>query len=91
MNGIIFDLKSFRAKQLNGMSQEEFANLIGISQDKVSRMEKYPEQVSVDVLVNIAKSFGMSLDELIGLPKPTMQALSRLYLEFSRVYPPYFA
>lgn len=76
MNGIIFDLKSFRAKQLNGMSQEEFANLIGISQDKVSRMEKYPEQVSVDVLVNIAKSFGMSLDELIGLPKPTMQALS---------------
>lgn len=31
-----------RMKQLNGMSQQEFANQIGISQDKVSRMENDP-------------------------------------------------
>lgn len=76
MDGIIFDLKTFRSKQLNGMSQEEFAKQIGISQDKVSRMESDPSQVSLDVLVKIAMHFGMSLDELISLPKPIMHALS---------------
>lgn len=75
MDGIIFDLKSFRSKQLNGMSQEEFAKQIGISQDKVSRMESDPTQVSLDILFKIATHFGMSLDELISLPKPAMEAL----------------
>ena len=76
MDGIIFDLKNFRSNQLNGMSQEEFAKQVGISQDKVSRMENDPTQISLDVLVKIATHFGMSLDELICLPKPIMQALS---------------
>lgn len=76
MNGIIFDLKSFRTKQLNGMSQEEFAKQVGISQDKVSRMEADPTQVSLEVLIKIAMHFGMSLDELISLPKPVIEALN---------------
>ena len=76
MDGIIFDLKNFRSKHLNGMSQEEFAKQVGISQDKVSRMESDPSQVSLEVLIKIATHFGMSLDELISLPKPIMQALS---------------
>lgn len=76
MDGIIFDLKNFRAKQLNGMSQEDFAKQVGISQDKVSRMESDPRQVSLEVLVKIATHFGMTLDELISLPKPMAQALS---------------
>lgn len=76
MDGIIFDLKNFRSKHLNCMSQEEFAKQVGISQDKVSRMESDPSQVSLEVLIKIATHFGMSLDELINLPKPIMQALS---------------
>lgn len=76
MDGIIFDLKNFRSRHLNGMSQEEFARQIGISQDKVSRMESDPTQVSLDVLIKIATHFGMSLDELISLPKPVMQAVT---------------
>ncbi len=76
MNGIIFDLKNFRSKQLNGMSQEDFAKQVGISQDKVSRMESDPNQISLEVIINIATHFGMTLDELINLPKPDMQTLS---------------
>ena len=76
MNGIIFDLKSFRSKQLNGMSQEAFAKQVGISQDKVCRMEADPSQVSLEVLIKIATHFGMSLDELISLPKPVVEALN---------------
>lgn len=75
MEGIIFDLKNFRMKQLNGMSQQEFANQIGISQDKVSRMENDPSQVSVEILLRIAAHFGMSLDELIKVPKPKIPAM----------------
>lgn len=75
MEGIIFDLRNFRSKQLNGMSQEDFARQVGISQDKVSRMESDPSQVSLEVLVRIATHFGMTLDELIGIPKSAVQAL----------------
>lgn len=76
MDGIIFDLKNFRTKHLNGMSQEDFAKQVGISQDRVSRMESDPRQVSLDVLVKIATHFGMTLDELINLPMPKLQALN---------------
>lgn len=76
MEGIIFDLKSFRNKQLNGMSQEDFARQVGISHDRVSRMESDPRQVSLEVLIKIAIHFGMSLDELISLPKPVVEALN---------------
>lgn len=79
MSGIIFDLKNFRSKQLNGMSQEEFAKQLGISQDKVSRMENDPKQITLEILVDIAKQFGMSLDELISIPKQDKEALSVNY------------
>ena len=79
MDGIIFDLKNFRMKYLNGMSQEEFAKQIGVSQDKVSRMETDYKQISLDILVNIARQFGMTLDELINLPKAVLQGLNVEY------------
>ena len=62
-------------KQLNGMSQQEFANQIGISQDKVSRMENSPTQVSMEILLRISAHFGMSLDELVKVPKPKIPAM----------------
>ena len=69
MAGFLFDLKSFRENQLNGMSQAKFAKLLGMTQDRISRIESNPEQISVDLLIQIATHFGMSLDELIKLPK----------------------
>lgn len=79
MEGIIFDLKNFRKNKMNGMSQEEFAKQIGISQDKVSRMEADPIQISLEVLIKIAIHFGMTLDELVKLPKPVLQGVSVEY------------
>ena len=76
MEGIIFDLKKFRKEKMNGMSQEEFAKQIGTSHDKVSRMEADPSQISLDMLIRIATHFGMNMDEMIALPKPTAQALT---------------
>ena len=75
MNGIIFDLKSFRANQLDGISQEKFAKQVGISQDRVSRMEADPSQVTLEVLCKISAHFGISLDQLVGNPKPVVEPL----------------
>ena len=71
MKGIIRDLKGFRAKNLNGMSQNEFARILGISHDKVSRIEAEPEKTSLDILEKISVMFGISLDELVGTPDQT--------------------
>lgn len=79
MEGFIFDLKGFRSNYLNGMSQEDFAKLVGISQDKVSRMEADPSQVSLEILLKICEQFGFTLDELIQIPRTTVAPLDVEY------------
>lgn len=74
-SGFIFDLKGFRSNYLNGMSQEEFAKLVGIRQDKVSRMEADPTQISLEIIMKICTQFGISLDELIRLPQNSVDPL----------------
>ena len=82
MNGIIFDLKSFRANQLDGISQEKFAKQVGISQDRVSRMEADPSQVTLEVLCKISAHFGIDrqlLEEVIqNKPKSMYEHLDEL-------------
>ena len=87
-NGIIFNLKTFREDMLAGMSQEEFAKQVGISQDRVSRMEADPSKVSLDVLIAISTHFGISLDSLVKIQPPVLESLNPDYtwskLEFIR-------
>lgn len=64
----MFDLKNFRENVLK-LTQEEFANLIDVRQDNVSRMEKNPQTIDLTVLMRIAKATGTSLDELVGYKK----------------------
>lgn len=70
----VFDLKAFRVNQLK-ISQEKFAAALGISQDKVSRMEAHPENISLEVILKIAAYFGISPSELFTLSKPTPKPL----------------
>ena len=69
-----FDLKSFRENSLK-MTQAELANLIGVRQDTVSRMEKNPDQISLTLLINIAEKTGLTLDQLVSYKKPIVKAL----------------
>lgn len=73
-----FDLRYFREKILK-MSQEEFAKLIGVRQDVVSRMEKDPSQITLSTLKIIAEKTGTTLDELVGYEKPIIKALQVEY------------
>lgn len=65
----MFDLKSFRENNLK-MTQTDFAALIGVRQDYVSRLEQSSEQIPLDILVKIAKATGTTLDELVNYKRP---------------------
>lgn len=65
---MMLDLKNFREKVLK-LTQEEFAKLIDVRQDNVSRMEKNPETIDLQVLMKIAQATGTTLDELVGYKK----------------------
>ena len=69
-----FNLKNFRVDQLH-MSQDVLAKTLGISQDKVSRMENDPNQITLEMLIKIAMTFGMNLDDLVKLPERDLSPL----------------
>ena len=69
-----FNLKSFREDQLK-MTQSQFAQLIGVRQDSVSRMEKDPESISLDILLKIATKTGLTLDQLVHYHKEVIAPL----------------
>ena len=70
----MFDLKKFRESKLK-MTQAEFAELIGVRQDSVSRLEASSEQISLDILMKIAQITGTTLDELVNYKRPAIRAL----------------
>lgn len=74
MAEINFDLRSFREDVLK-MTQEQFAQLIGKQQHDISRYEKNPKDISIDVLVTIASRTGSTLDELIKYEKSKVEPL----------------
>lgn len=71
-----FDLKSFREDKLK-MSQTELAELLGmgIRQDVISRMEKNPSQIPLEVLVRLAEKTGLDMNQLLSYTKPTIAPL----------------
>jgi len=69
----MFDLRSFREGSLK-LTQNELATLIDERQDKISRLEKNPTSIGLDILIKIADKTGTTLDELVNykkmMPKP---------------------
>ncbi|MBQ7362986.1 MAG: helix-turn-helix transcriptional regulator [Clostridia bacterium] len=51
-----------------GMSQEEFAERLGVSRQAVSKWERCEAYPDTENLIAIAKLFGVSLDELVNSP-----------------------
>ena len=70
-----FDLKSFRENKLK-MSQTQLAELLGGRQDTISRMEKNPSQITVDILVTLATKTGLDMNQLLSYTKPEVEPLN---------------
>ena len=65
----MFDLKKFREENLK-MTQKEFADMIGVRQDYISRTEQAVGNISLELLIKIANAAGTTIDELIDYERP---------------------
>jgi transcriptional regulator with XRE-family HTH domain len=56
-----------RIRELRGfyMRQEEFAKRIGVSQGHLSRIERGEKEIGAQILLNIARVFGKSIEWLL--------------------------
>lgn len=75
MNENTFDLKGFRETCLK-MTQAEFASLLGMRQDAISRLEKDSHQITLSTLLLMASKTGMTPDALISYKKPMPKPLA---------------
>jgi transcriptional regulator with XRE-family HTH domain len=55
-----------KIRKLNQMTQVEFSSLLGISQGRLSEIEKDITKPSADTLIALRKRFRIDLNELLG-------------------------
>ena len=63
--GIAYRLQSLR--KAKGYSQEELADKLGLSRQAISKWERAESAPDTDNLISLAKLYGMSIDELLGV------------------------
>lgn len=61
-------------RKKSGLSQEALAARLGVSRQAVSKWEVGDTVPELDKLVALAKSFGVTTDELLGLEEPRREA-----------------
>lgn len=69
-----FNLKNFRENYLK-LTQAELAELIGVRQDRISRLEQNLNSISLEELVILSKKTGKSLDEITNYKKNVINKL----------------
>ena len=81
---MIKNLKILR--QEKGISQQQLADVILVSQQSVNKYENHDVEPDIDVLIKIADYFDVSLDYLVGrtdikemVTKPKMSDLSETH------------
>ncbi len=72
-NGEILGSKLYELRKKSGLSQEAFAEKLGVSRQAVSKWECGASLPDTDNLITISKLYGVSLDELIGNESSTRQ------------------
>jgi transcriptional regulator with XRE-family HTH domain len=69
MSQVVSRLRELR--QAAGLSQRQLARLIGQDSSNVSFWERTGRLPRVDLVVPIAKALGVTVEELLGQPKPS--------------------
>jgi transcriptional regulator with XRE-family HTH domain len=64
-----FGNRLMNLRKVNGLSQEDLGNLVGVSRQTVSKWESNQTTPEMDKLVSISDVFHISLDELLGREK----------------------
>ena len=71
-----FQEKLYTLRKQQGLSQEDLANIIGVSRQAVQKWEAGTARPDLDNLMALAQFFGVTLDELVGFaerPAPSAQ------------------
>lgn len=63
---VIFDLKDFRVNVLKE-TPEEIASRLGVTPDYVTRLEKLPRFIPIELLCKLADSAGMAFEANITI------------------------
>ena len=68
-------------RKLNGISQQDFAKKINLSESALSKIEngRYNENISLELLQNIADALGVKLMTLISLDNREKKFWKKLY------------
>lgn len=68
-------------RKLNGISQQEFAKKINLSESALSKIEngRYNENISLELLQNIADGLNVKMTTLITLDNKEKKFWKRLY------------
>ena len=56
-----------------GLTQQEVADIIGISRSALSYYEKAERTIDIEVLFKLANLYNVSIDYLVGMKKPLPQ------------------
>lgn len=59
-----------RLRKERGITQAQLANKLGVSQGNISDYERGAVRLSIQLVVEIARLFGISTDELLGVRPP---------------------
>ncbi|MFR5809521.1 MAG: helix-turn-helix domain-containing protein, partial [Flavonifractor plautii] len=66
----MFEERLYQLRRERGISQEELANIIGVSRQAVQKWESGASQPNMDNLVAISAYFGVTLDYLLKGDEP---------------------
>lgn len=65
--------KFVKLRKENGLSQEALAEKLGVSRQAISKWERAEASPDIDNLISLAKLYGVTLDELMGLSENTSE------------------
>lgn len=88
LNEETFGKRLARLRQAAGYSQRDLAAEIGISQRMVAYYEKGSDHIPIDLLPLMAKTLGVSVDQMLGLEKTAGNGKprdNRLWRRFNQV------
>ena len=75
-----FQEKLYALRKQQGLSQEELANIVGVSRQAVQKWEAGMARPDLDNLMALAQFFGVTLDELVGFTeRPVSSAQNGYY------------
>ena len=66
-------LRFKQERELKNLSQNELADILGVSQQSISKYENGSREAGYDILIRMSKLFNVSIDYLLGISNISKQ------------------